>query len=167
MNERPDEPTAESLERIARHLDGQAVPLSEAEARLAEQVRRDEAALAGRLDAGAADAALLRAGARLDTALRRQRRRRMALPAAIAACLAIALTLWIAWPRLHVTRVPTQVALQQAQLAVQRELVMDELASLDEDLLLVAELALASPDELELETLQYEDEADGNGSPVY
>jgi len=58
----------ERYERVARHLDGAGGPLSPEEARLAEEIRSDQAWLAERMDAEVPDAVLLRVGARMKDA---------------------------------------------------------------------------------------------------
>ncbi len=167
MNEKNRKPTAEELDRLAAHLD-QGAPPETAAGPLAQQVRRDLLWLEGQLDVNVDDAMLLRVNARMADALRRRQHRwlRITIPAALAAGIAVAAILISAltW------RPVNPAAPQQSAAAIEKinQDAQDALGSLDGDMVhLVARLATAQPDELDLQFATGETGEEDNALTVY
>jgi hypothetical protein len=154
MSERPQKPTADDLERVAAHLDGQSTGLDEGQRIVAEQIRRDLTWLGSQLDVNVNDEMLLRINARLCDALRRRQRRRqwrkLALPASLAAAVvAAAIILAVIAGRADQTGKSEWVQNTQS---TQREARAELDKQLDDEMLqFVARLATVQPDELELQ----------------
>jgi hypothetical protein len=101
----------ESYERVARRLDGEEIALSPEERALAEEIARDEAALADSLDVRAPQAAIDRARRRMTAEMGRPSLhllRRIAWTAAAAAAILVVAVL--AWHSPDKTTVPTASA---------------------------------------------------------
>lgn len=167
MNEEARKPTAEELERIAAHIDDGAA-LDGSHRKLAQQLRQDLTWLDAQLDVHVDDEVLLRINARLNEALhRRQQRRRwrIMLPASLAAAVALAAVLLslVAWnPK------PADSP-QTASIAAIDSEAQEALGALDDDMLnLVARLATAQGDDLELQlpTSEGGEEEEGNAEPA-
>ncbi|NQU75818.1 MAG: hypothetical protein HQ546_05840 [Planctomycetes bacterium] len=146
----------EDFAKVAGYLDGRNEPLSTAEAKLARQVRDDEAGLATLMDVKVPDGVISHVEAQILEGLTRRRARlwRQPAPAAIAA--ALALTVMLIW----LLRGPTasrpnmQLTAEQAiELYLREEpsLLDIELAVMDNQVLIVlTEPTIPDPWDLQL-----------------
>ena len=158
-------------ERIANWLDGQNVPLSEAERAVADEIRRDEQMLASSAGGDWPREALVRASRRMTAELARPRRlwvgRFVAAAAAAAAIIAIAILLPTG-PVAPVEQtgngsgtamadVPIETLIEEMEESIRPgvvvELLAGELESIEADMVVSAEIG---PTELDINAMEYE-----------